>query len=68
VTLVNKGVTFRDVQIDGRKYTMMPNDLLVVKAPAGTEVYAASTFGKYHRGDMLVALTPSLDHTRFNIR
>jgi hypothetical protein len=46
VTLVNKAVTFRDVKIDGHSYTLLPNDLLTVKAPAGTVVYAASAFGK----------------------
>ena len=67
VTLVNKSVTFRDVTIDGRSYTMLPNDLLTVKAPAGTVVYAGSAYRKYHRGDALVALTPSMDHSRVAI-
>jgi hypothetical protein len=68
VTLVNKASTFRDLKIDGHSYTLMPNDLITVKAPAGTVVYANSKFGKYHRGDTLVALTQSLDHTRVSIR
>jgi hypothetical protein len=67
VTLVNKSVTFRDVKIDGRNYTMMPHELLAIKAPVGTVVYAASSFGRIHRGDPLVALTPSLDHSRVAI-
>lgn len=67
VTLVNKGVTFRDVKIDGHTYTLQPHELLTVKGPAGTVVYAASDFGRYHRGDTLVALTPSLDHSRISL-
>ena len=67
VTLVNKSVTFRDVKIDGHSYTLLPHELLTVKGPAGTVVYAASAFGKYHRGDALVALTPSMDHSRVAI-
>jgi hypothetical protein len=67
VTLVNKSVTFRDVTIDGHSYTMLPHDLLTVKAPVGTVVYAGSAFGRYHRGDALVALTPSMDHSRVAI-
>ena len=67
VTLVNKGVTFRDVKIDGHTYTLQPHELLTVKGPAGTVVYAASSFGRYHRGDTLVALTPSLDHSRISL-
>jgi hypothetical protein len=67
VTLVNKSVTFRDVMIDGHSYTMLPNDLLTVKAPAGTVVYAGSAYRNCHRGDALVALTPSMDHSRVAI-
>src|ERR1700756_2457737 len=67
ITLVNKGVTFRDVKIDGRVYTLKPHDLLTVKGPAGTCVYAASTFGKYQPGDTLVSLTPEMDHSRVSI-
>jgi hypothetical protein len=67
VTLVNKSVTFRDVKIDGHVYTLQPHDLLTVKGPAGTVVYAASKFGKYQRGDALVALAPSMDHSRISI-
>ncbi|HEX6494012.1 MAG TPA: hypothetical protein VF018_00920 [Acidobacteriaceae bacterium] len=68
VTLVNTSVVFRDVKIDGHVYTLQPHELLTVKGPAGTAVYAASSFGKIHRGDTLVALTPSLDHSRVAIR
>lgn len=67
VTLVNMGVTFRDVKIDGHTYTLQPHELLTVKGPAGTVVYAASEFRRCHRGDMLVALTPSLDHSRISL-
>ena len=67
VTLVNKCVTFRDVKIDGHTYTLRPHELLTVKGPVGTVVYAASAFGRYRRGDTLVALTPSLDHSRISL-
>jgi hypothetical protein len=67
VTLVNQGVTFRDVKISGHCYTLRPHDLLTVKGPVGTVVYADSTFGKIHRGDTLVQLTQSVDHTRIAI-
>jgi hypothetical protein len=67
VTLVNQCTLFRDVKIDGHNYTMMPHELLAIKAPAGTVVYAASSFGRIHRGDPLVALTPSLDHSRVTL-
>lgn len=64
VTLVNKSVMFRDVKIDGHTYTLQPHEMLTVKGPVGTTVYAASSYGKFHRGDALVALTPAMDHSR----
>jgi hypothetical protein len=67
ITLVNKSTLFRDVTIDGHKYTVMPDDLLTVKAPAGTVVYAASRYGKTHAGDPLVELVPSMDHHRISL-
>jgi hypothetical protein len=67
ITLVNKSVMFRDVKIDGHTYTMQPHDHLTVKGPTGTVVYAASKFGKYRPGDALVALAPSMDHSRISI-
>ncbi len=68
VTLVNTGFTFMDVKVDGHTYTVQPHDLLTVKGPAGTVVYAASSFGRRHRGDVLLALTPGLDRSRITIR
>jgi hypothetical protein len=67
ITLVNKSSVFRDVSIDGHKYTVMPNDNLTVKGPTGTVVYAASRYGKVHTGDALVELVPSLDHSRISL-
>jgi hypothetical protein len=64
VTLQNKSSWFRDVTIDGHKYTVMPGELLAVRAPAGTVVYAASAFGKYHSGDSFLSLSKSVDHSR----
>jgi hypothetical protein len=68
VTLVNTGVTFLDVTVDGHTYTVQPHNILAVKGPAGTMVYAASSFGRIHRGDVLVALTTGLDQNRISIR
>jgi hypothetical protein len=67
ITLVNKSSVFRDVSIDGHKYTVIPNDNLTVKGPTGTVVYAASRYGKVHTGDALVELVPSLDHSRISL-
>ena len=67
VTLENKSTWFRDVMIDGHKYTVLPGELLAVKAPAGTVVYAASAFGKYHSGDAFLELNKSVDHLRVSL-
>ena len=67
VTLVNKDPVFRDVKIGGHIYTVMPNELLTVKGPAGTMVYAASRYGKIQRGDALLELTPAMDHSRISL-
>jgi len=64
VTLQNKSSWFRDVMIDGKKYTVMPGDLLAVTAPPGTTVYAASPFGRFHKGDAFLKLSPAMDHLR----
>lgn len=67
VTLENKSTVFRDVTIADHTYTLQPHELLDVKGPAGTVVYAASSFGKIHRGDTLVELAPSMNHSRIAI-
>ena len=67
ITLVNKSFEFRDVAIDGHKYTVMPNDTLSVKGPAGTVVYAASRYKKIQAGDPLVELVPSMDNSRISL-
>jgi hypothetical protein len=67
VTLENKSTWFRDVTIGGHKYTVQPGELLAVKAPVGTVVYAASAFGKYHAGDPFMELNKSVDHMRVKL-
>lgn len=68
VVLENKGFTFRDLKIGDHNYTLQPNSLLSVKAPVGTVVYSASSFGRYHRGDAIVQLTSAMDHSRIDVR
>jgi hypothetical protein len=68
VTLENKGFTFRDLKIGDHNYTLQPKCLLTVKAPVGTIVYSASSFGRYHRGDAIVELTSAVDHSRIDVR
>ena len=68
VTLLNKATSFRDVQIDGHTYSVQPQHVLDVKAPAGTIIFAASLSPDYHRGDAMFAVTPQMNKTRVAIR
>ncbi len=67
VTLYNKATLFRDVKVDGHTYTVTPQHTLTIKAPVGTVVYAASRMHDFHRGDVLLEVTPKIDHTRIDL-
>lgn len=67
VTLENKSSWFRDVTIDGRKFTVMPGDTLAVTAPAGTTLYAASPFERYRKGEAFLKLTPEMNRQRVKL-
>jgi hypothetical protein len=67
VTLYNKNAGFCEVKIEGHIYTVNAKGAITVKAPVGTVIYAASRTFEHKRGDMLVALTPSLDNQRVTI-
>ncbi len=58
--LYNKGQLFQDVQVEGHIYTVMPKQYLAIKAPAGTEIYMASTGMGHRKGDFLLAVSPEL--------
>ena len=63
----NKGSFFRDVKIDGHMYTLLPDQSLAVKAPEGTVVYAGSTGALHRRGDLLFAVSRTMDHKTVTI-
>ena len=67
VTLYNKALSFRDVTVAGQTYTVEPNHTLFIKAPIGTDVYAASRSSLHHRGDLLLEVTPSINKQTVNI-
>lgn len=64
LTLINSNPSFRDVQVDGHTYTVEPQHTLMIKAPAGTLVYAASRSLLHRRGDTLLEVTPTLNGQR----
>ncbi len=61
--LVNKGTSFCDVKIRGHVYRMLPGQLLDIQAPAGTIVYADANIPLHRSGDVLVKISPALNHT-----
>ena len=67
VTLLNQGTSFRDVTIAGQTYTIHSHANLTIKAPAGTPVFTASYMPRHHKGDMLVAITPTLNNTTITL-
>lgn len=67
LTLCNTAHTFRDVKIDGEIYTVQPNQLLNLRAPEGTKVYAGSLSSHARRGDVLLEITPRLQHQKIDL-
>ncbi len=67
LTLFNSGHTFRDVKIDGKSYTVQPDHTLDLRAPEGTKVYADSLGSHAHRGDVLLEVTPRLQHQKIDL-
>jgi hypothetical protein len=67
VSVYNKGIMFRDVKIGGRVFTVLPHQAILVKAPAGTGVYAASPGATHRPGDLLFAITPDEQNKTIDI-
>jgi hypothetical protein len=60
VQLYNKSGLVQQIKVSGHVYTMLPHDGLTIKAPEGTEVFAASNGFKHRKGDLLFAVTAKL--------
>ena len=67
VTLVNNSTSFHDVMIDGHSYEVMSHQLLYVKAPAGTLIFADSRTRLHKRGEVLTSLTPAMNRTTIEL-
>ncbi len=66
VQIYNSGISFRDVKVGGQIYTIEAHHGVVIKAPAGTVVYADSRMANYRRGDTIVEVTPQLEKVVIN--
>ena len=60
IQVTNKAHFFRDIKVDGHVYTVLPDQLLTIKAPAGTAIYADSTGGLHHKGDLLFQVNKNM--------
>lgn len=58
VHLFNQSDRFQEVSVAGRLYTVMPHSGLSIKAPEGTDVFAATATVYHHKGDLLFSVTP----------
>jgi hypothetical protein len=68
VTLHNNAPMFQDVKVDGHSYTIGAHQGIHIKAPAGTVVYADSTTGKHHRGDVLLEVSSQVENTTLDLK
>ncbi len=64
LTLYNKSANFRDVQVDGKTYTVLSHSMLLIKAPAGTVVFTRTTMPFHKAGDALLQVTPKLNNQK----
>lgn len=60
-TLFNNTYIFQEFKINGITHTVLPHYGLIIKASAGTEVYAATKIGSHPRGTLLFTVTPQYD-------
>ena len=64
----NEASIFRDIKIDGRTYTILPHRSVLVTAPEGTQIFAASTGFSYHRGDLIATIAPVTENETIVLR
>jgi hypothetical protein len=61
LTIYNNTYAYQEFKVNGVTYAVPSHFNLIVKAPAGTEVYAASKMGTHERGSLLFSVTPKID-------
>src|SRR5438105_3758497 len=57
----NDATMFRDIQVAGHIYTVLPHHGVSVTAPVGTQVFAASRGMSHRKGDLLVTISPAVN-------
>jgi hypothetical protein len=64
----NEAPMFRDIKIEGRTYTILPHRGVLVTAPAGTQIFAASTAFGLHRGDLIATVASATENETLVLR
>jgi murein DD-endopeptidase MepM/ murein hydrolase activator NlpD len=67
VRLFNPNIVAREVKVDGRVYAIQPHETLSIKAPAGTNVYAANDGRLHQKGEVLFPVIPQLQDKTLSI-
>jgi hypothetical protein len=63
-TIYNNTYAYQEFKINGVTHTVPSHYNLIVKASAGTEIYAESKIGDTPRGSLLFTVTPQFDAQR----
>ena len=61
-------IRFDYLKIDGQTYTVPAHGAIAVKAPTGTVIFANSQFSRFHRGDVLLTVTPELSDSIIDLQ
>jgi hypothetical protein len=64
----NDASVFQDIKVGGRSYTILGHRGLNIKAPAGTIIYADSSTGVHHRGEVLVEVSTQVQNQEIELR
>lgn len=66
--LYNKSGIIQDIEINGRRYSLMPRSGLGITAPEGTQVISQTAGLGHNRGDVLFSVQRSLQSDTVMIR
>ncbi len=60
-TIYNNTTAYQEFKVGGVTHVVPSHCSLLVTAPAGTEIYAASKMGNHPRGSLLFSVSPQYD-------
>jgi hypothetical protein len=66
-TIYNNTYAYQGFKVNGVTYMVPSHYNLLVKAPAGTEIYAASKIGDHPRGSLLFSVSPQHDAQKITV-